>query len=59
MGEKITVLVSIFGCKLRKRTLVNLCGKFIHWNAMGELTVQREGYNHRFRRAGIRATQDM
>lgn len=59
MGWKITVLVNIFGCKPQKTILANLCEKLTRWNVMGELIEQREGYNTRFRNAGITATQDM
>ena len=38
---KITVLVNIFGYKLQKRILANLCGKLIHWKVMRELAEQK------------------
>lgn len=38
---EITVVVSIFGYKLQKRTLANLCGKLIHWKFVRELAEQR------------------
>lgn len=43
MCWKITVLVNIFGWKPQKTTVSNVCGKLTHWNAMGEVTEQREG----------------
>lgn len=38
---EITGVVSLFGYKLQKRTLANLCGKLIHWKVMRELAEQR------------------
>lgn len=59
MYWKITALVNIFGWKPQKTTLSNLCGKLTHWNAMGDITEQREGCNTRCGRAGIGVAQDV
>lgn len=40
MGE-ITVPVNIFGYKLQKRILANLCRKLIHWKVIRELAEQK------------------